>query len=78
MRFLHPADTWIDGHTVGEGEVVVAMSRDELAVLANSIGEALEAVEGWEFDARLGVGREDARDLRDQIDDVLRSVPRMG
>jgi flagellar biosynthesis/type III secretory pathway protein FliH len=52
------------------------MSRDELAVIANSIGEALEAVEDWEFDTRLGVGPEDARDLRDQINEVLRSVPR--
>lgn len=44
----------IDQDEVDAREVVIATNREELVLLADSLNEALEAVEGWEFDTRLG------------------------
>ncbi len=74
MRLLHPEDPWISDQEVSDDEVVLATTRDELATLAGAINEALEAVEEWEFDTRLGVTREQARVLRSQIGEVLRAA----
>ena len=41
----------------GPGEVVLRLTRAELLVLAASVNEAIEAVEDWEFPARLGAGK---------------------
>lgn len=54
-----------------EGDLVVAVTRDELCLLAGCIGEALEAVEEWEFATRLGFDVSAARALRSQINEVL-------
>jgi hypothetical protein len=51
--------------------LIVSVTRDELRLLASSIGEALEAVEDWEFSTRLGVEPDAARALRAEINDVL-------
>ena len=59
-----------EGHT---DEVVIATSRTEFAGLANAIGEALHAVDDWEFGTRVGVPPAEARTLRDQIGEKLRS-----
>lgn len=74
MKILHPDSSWIGEDEVADDELVIATTRDELALLANCIGEALEAVEGWEFDTRLGSTPDDARALRGRISDVLRAA----
>jgi hypothetical protein len=71
MRLISVAEPW-NAH-VDSDEVVLAITRDELAGLANSIGEALQAVDEWEFDTRVGLIPEDARRLRDEISMVLRT-----
>lgn len=76
MRQLHPGSPWISEDEVIDDEVVVAITRGELAVLAGAINEALEAVEGWEFSTRLGVSQEKARAIRDQISELLHTRPR--
>ena len=76
MRRLHPDSPWIGDDEVVGDELVIATTRGELALLANAIGEALEAVQDWEFDIRLGVMPDQARALRDLINDVLRSAYR--
>jgi len=60
----------IDAH-----RLVIQVSLDELRLLASSIGEALEAVEDWEFGTRLGANPEDARALRFQFNELIARTP---
>lgn len=76
MRILHPDSPWIGEEEVADDELVVAATRHELATMAGAINEVLEAVEEWEFDTRLGVTREQARALRDRLNEVLRATYR--
>lgn len=54
-----------------DDDLVVAVTHNELRLLASSIGEALEAVEEWEFSTRLGFGVSAARALRSEINEIL-------
>lgn len=74
MRHLHPDSQWTGADVVADDEVVVATTRNELAMLAGAISEALEAVEEWEFDTRVGATPDEIRVLRDCIGTVLRSA----
>lgn len=74
MRRLHPDDHWGGVDAVADDEVVVAMTRNELVILSGALGEALEAVEEWEFGTRVGATPDEARALRDRIGAVLRSA----
>jgi hypothetical protein len=74
MRLLHPEAPQIGDDEVADSEVVVAVTRDELAVLASAVGEALQAIDDWEFGTRVGAKPSDARALRDRINDVLRGA----
>lgn len=76
MRILHPDSPWIGDHEVGDHELVVAVPREELVILAGAINEALEAVESWEFGSRLGVTPEQARALRDRLGELVRESAR--
>ena len=55
----------------GPGEVVLRLTRAELLVLAASVNEAIEAVEDWEFPARLGAGKAEARALRAALSGLI-------
>lgn len=74
MKLLRPDSSWVGEDEVNDSEVVIATTRDELVLLANSLNEALEAIEGWEFDTRLGGSPEEARALRSKIKDLLRET----
>jgi hypothetical protein len=74
VRLLHPESTWIGPDEIADDEIVVATTRGELALIASSIGEALEAIEEWEFDTRLGALPDEARALRDRINEILRAA----
>ena len=76
MKLLSSDSPWIGENEVGEGEVVLAATRDELVLLASSLNEALEAVEEWEFETRLGGSPDEARTLRSKIKDLLRETRR--
>lgn len=73
MRILHPDSPWIGDQEVADDELRIATTRDELIALVGAINEALEAVDEWEFETRLGVTPDQARVLRDRIKDVLRA-----
>ncbi len=51
-------------------DVIVAMSQEELRLIASSIGEALEAVDDWEFQTRLGAEPGEARSLQAEFNAV--------
>lgn len=73
MRLVDASEPWSALPNVSPDEAVIAVSRDELAGLANSIGEALQAVDDWEFDTRVGLLPKEARQLRDEIGHILRT-----
>lgn len=73
MRILHAGSSSADGGDVASGEVVVAVSRDELRILANGVNEALELLEPWEFPIRVGAGTDEAKVLRAQLAEVRRA-----
>lgn len=71
MRVFRSDSSDIYEELVG-GELAVAVSRDELVTMANAINEALEAVGDWECETRMGVTSVQARELQDQLLDILR------
>jgi hypothetical protein len=52
-------------------QVVLYLTRAELLLLAGSVNEAIEAVEDWEFSARLGTDKANARTLRTELGDLI-------
>lgn len=76
MRLLRPDSSWVGEDEVDGSEVVISATQDELVLLAGSLNEALEAVEGWEFDTRLGGSPDEARALMSKIKDLLRETRR--
>jgi hypothetical protein len=49
-----------EGVALAPDELVVVVTRDELGLMASVIGEALQAVEEWEFQTRLGQTRQES------------------
>lgn len=74
MRLVDTSESWNSLTVANSNEIVVAIGRDKLVGMANALGEALLSVEEWEFDTRVGILPEDARTLRDQIGEILRST----
>jgi hypothetical protein len=74
MKLLNPDSTWVGGDEILDCEVVIAATREELVLLANGLTEALEAVDEWEFQTRLGGSPDAARGLRSKIRDLLRET----
>jgi hypothetical protein len=72
VRLLRDEELRLSG--MADAELVVGATRDELVLLANALNEALEAVEGWEFDTRLGGSPDEARELRSKIKDLLHAT----
>jgi hypothetical protein len=44
-------------------QVVLAFAPEELATICNALNEALDAIEEWEFSARMGATRQEAEAL---------------
>jgi hypothetical protein len=51
--------------------MILMLSREQLLLLAGSLNEAIEAVDDWEFSARLGAAKEDAYRLRSELTEVI-------
>jgi len=56
-------------------QIVLAMSRSELLLLAASVGEAIEAVGDWEFSTRLGADKAAALQLRRDLGVFISELP---
>src|SRR5580693_78887 len=53
-------------------QIVVHLTRAELLLLAGSVNEVIEVVEDWEFSARLGADKANARVMRSELGDLSR------
>lgn len=58
--------------------VDLRMTKDELVLIANMANEALEAVDDWEFQTRLGSEKDDARSLKGQLREIIDRVSHPG
>ena len=56
-------------------QIVVHLTRAELLLLAGSVNEVIEVVEDWEFSARLGADKANARVLRSELGDLIAMLP---
>lgn len=56
--------------------VDVRMTKDELVLIANIANEALEAVDDWEFQTRLGSEKERARSVKNQLREIIDRISR--
>jgi hypothetical protein len=56
--------------------VDVRMTKDELVLIANMANEALEAVDDWEFQTRLGSEKERARSVKNQLREIIDRISR--
>lgn len=71
MRRIQLASASVIAGQVGDDEVAVALTLDELSMLVGAIRETLEAIEPWEFRTRLGWERRDLRALQSQVRELL-------
>ncbi|PRY44752.1 hypothetical protein [Umezawaea tangerina] len=55
---------------VQHDRAVVSLGLDEVHALMNSINEAVDAVEDWEFSTRFGVEKDFVKALWAQLDEV--------
>ena len=56
-------------------QIVVHLTHAELLLLAGSVNEVIEVVEDWEFSARLGADKANARALRSELGDLIARLP---
>lgn len=54
--------------------IVLSLTHLELILLAGCVNEAIEAVEDWEFSTRLGVDKDAAYTLREELRQVLTRI----
>jgi hypothetical protein len=59
----------------GSAAVVLHLTREELLLLAGCVNEAIEAVEEWEFQTRVGVGQERGWALRSELSRLIARLP---
>ena len=56
-------------------QIVVHLTFAELLLLAGCVNEVIEVVEDWEFFARLGADKANARALRSALGDLIARLP---
>lgn len=50
---------------INKDKIILELSSDELRVLSNALNEVCNGIEVWEFDTRMGVKIDDARNILD-------------
>lgn len=74
MRLLEQTEYPDFPPKIGEDELLLATTRQELIGCANAISQALRAVDEWEFDTLVGLLPEEARSLREEIRAILQTA----
>ena len=63
MRILTDGAFDSHEHAQESGELLIAVTKEDVLVLRGALREALEAVEDWEFQTRVGVPKSTMRAL---------------
>lgn len=74
MDLLQSDASFVGDRELVRGELAITVTKDDLVTMANAIGEAIEAVEDWEFQTRVGVTSQYARELQAQIAKILQDT----
>ena len=53
---------------------ICRLTSDEVTMLLDAISEASESLEGWEYSTRMGFAREEVGELRQSLQEMLRSI----
>lgn len=53
--------------TQKENALTLQFTRREVAILCNALNEALEALDDWEVEPRMGCAKEEAQRLLDEL-----------
>lgn len=48
-------------------DITLALTPDEVATLCNALNEALEQIEEWAFETRMGASQDEVRRLLDDL-----------
>ncbi|MBA3721682.1 MAG: hypothetical protein H0W88_04705 [Parachlamydiaceae bacterium] len=48
---------------INKNKIILEVTKDELGVLSNALNEVCNGIEIWEFDTRMGIKIEEARDM---------------
>jgi hypothetical protein len=67
----------MEATSIERDAITVAFSPAEVVFLLNAVGEALEAVEDWEFQTRTGETRQRALELHAQLAEILNQSKRV-
>jgi hypothetical protein len=59
----------------GSAAVVLHLTGEELLLLAGCVNEAIEAVEDWEFQTRIGIEKARAWGLRSELAGLRARLP---
>ena len=59
----------------GSDQIVLRLTRKELLLLAGCVNEAIDALEGRDFSARLGADKARAGVLRSELEDLVSQLP---
>ncbi len=52
--------------------IQISLTHEEIGSLCSALNEALECVEDWEFEARLGRSRQEIENLLRKLQDIVR------
>jgi hypothetical protein len=68
---------YMEANNITKDAITVVFSPEELTFLSNSINEALEAVEEWEFQTRTGETKKRAMEIQAQLREILDQAQRV-
>lgn len=54
--------------------VIIEVTREELRLIASSIGEAMEALDDWEYPIRVGFELAEGRELLAMVNEIYKKV----
>lgn len=61
---------------IGKQKITLEFSKDELGIIANALNEVCNGIEVWEFDTRMGISIEEARNMLKALTAIYRKADR--